>query len=202
MLELLTGSGLAIAAGLNAYIPLLALGVAARFLDIVTLPAAWAWLENEWVLGILGLLLVIEFFADKIPAIDTINDWIQTVVRPTSGGLVFGSASASETVAVTDPSAFVDSNQWVPIAIGVLLALGTHLAKMAARPVLNFVTAGVAAPVVSIIEDSASVLLTVLAVLVPILVILAVPALVVGGWLGVRALRRGHERKQYAIPLP
>ena len=59
VLELLTGTGLAIAAGLNAYVPLLALGLAGRFLDVVQLPAAWSWLENEWVLGILGVLLVI-----------------------------------------------------------------------------------------------------------------------------------------------
>ncbi len=201
MLELLTGAGLAMAAGLNAYIPLLALGLVARFTEIVSLPPAWAWLENEWVLGIVGLLLVVEFFADKIPAVDTMNDWIQTVVRPTAGGLAFGSGSTAETVAVTDPAEFFSSHQWVPILTGVLLALGVHLAKMAVRPVLNFVTAGVAAPVVSVAEDAASVLLAILAVLVPILLVVAVPVLVLGAWLGVRSLRRRHERKKFAVPL-
>ena len=89
MLEILTGTGLAAAAGLNAYIPLLLVGLGARFTDLITLPAGWAWLENEWVLGVVTVLLVIEFVADKIPAVDTINDWIQTVVRPTAGGLVY-----------------------------------------------------------------------------------------------------------------
>ena len=65
MLELLTGTGLAVAAGLNAYVPLLVLGLAGRFLDFVELPSAWRWLENEWVLLIIGVLLVIELVADK-----------------------------------------------------------------------------------------------------------------------------------------
>ena len=88
MLELLTGAGLAAAAGLNAYIPLLLLGVAGR-LDWIQLPTGWVWLENEWIMVVLGVLLVIEIVADKVPAVDTVNDAIQTVVRPASGGIVF-----------------------------------------------------------------------------------------------------------------
>ena len=140
-MEFLTGTGLAVAAGLNAYIPLLILGLAGRFLDFVDLPANWAWLENPWVLGILGVLLVVEIVADKIPAVDSINDILQTVVRPVAGGIAFGTGSASGTAVVTDPAAFFTSGSWVPIAIGVVLALGTHLTKMAARPVLNVATA-------------------------------------------------------------
>jgi Domain of unknown function (DUF4126) len=56
--ELLTGFGLATAAGLNAYIPLLALGLLSRFTDLVTLPHGWAWLENGWVMTIVAVLLV------------------------------------------------------------------------------------------------------------------------------------------------
>ena len=196
MLEILTGTGLAAAAGLNAYIPLLLVGLGARFTDLITLPAGWAWLENEWVLGVVTVLLVIEFVADKIPAVDTVNDWIQTVVRPTAGGLVFGSGSTSETVAVTDPASFFSSNQWVPVATGVLIALLVHLTKMSARPVLNAVTAGVAAPVVSVVEDITSVVLSVLAVLVPVLIAVVVPALVIAVVVFIRRVRRNggvHE---------
>jgi len=179
VLELLTGTGLAFAAGLNAYIPMLLLGLGARFLDFVQLPAGWAWLENEWVLGILAVLLVIEFFADKIPAVDSVNDVIQTVVRPTSGGIVFGSGSASETAAVTDPAAFFESNQWVPVVTGVLIALLVHGAKTAARPVLNMATFGLAAPVVSFFEDVSSVFLSLFAILIPVLVVVVIVVLVV-----------------------
>jgi len=82
MLEFLTGTGLAVAAGLNAYIPMILIGLASRFLDFFQLPETWRWLENPWVLIILGVLLVIEIVADKIPVVDTVNDWIQTIVRP------------------------------------------------------------------------------------------------------------------------
>jgi hypothetical protein len=89
MLEVLTGRGLAVAAGLNAYIPLLILGLAGRILDFVELPSRWAWLKNPWVLGILGVLLVIEIIADKMPVAHSINDWLRSVVRPAAGGIAF-----------------------------------------------------------------------------------------------------------------
>ena len=199
MLEILTGSGLAVAAGLNAYIPLLVLGLAGRFLDFVHLPDNWAWLSNPWVLAILGVLLVIEIVADKIPVVDSINDWIQTIVRPVAGGIAFGTGSASGTAVVKDPAAFFTSYAWVPIAIGVLLALATHLTKMASRPVLNAATVGVAAPIVSTAEDFGSVILSFLALLVPVLVIVAIGGVVVGF---VALFRRRFRRRREAEELP
>jgi hypothetical protein len=83
VLEALTGTGLAASAGLNAYIPLLSVGLLTRYTDAISLPSEWQWLENPWVLSILGILLTIEFIADKIPAVDHVNDVLQTVVRPT-----------------------------------------------------------------------------------------------------------------------
>ena len=129
-MELLTGFGLATAAGLNAYIPLLALGLLSRFTDLVTLPHGWAWLENGWVMAIVAVLLVVEVVADKIPALDSVNDAIQTFVRPTAGGIVFGSGTAAQTAAVTDPGAFAQSGQWIPVAIGVVTALVVSLTKI------------------------------------------------------------------------
>lgn len=189
-MEFLTGTGLAVAAGLNAYIPLLVLGLAGRFLDFVELPSAWSWLENPWVLGILGVLLVLEVVADKIPVVDSINDWVQTVVRPVAGGIAFGTGSASGTAVVTDPGEFFASGSWIPIAIGVLLALATHAGKMIARPVLNAVSGGTAAPVVSTAEDVGSVTLSLSALLLPILVLVLVAALVVGIVIVIRRRRR------------
>lgn len=190
MIEALTGAGLAISAGLNAYIPLLLIGLGSRFLDVMELPSQWSWLENEWVLAGLAVLLVIEIVADKIPIVDSINDWVQTLVRPTAGGLAFGSGASADTIAVTDPAAFVESQDWVPIATGAAIALLVHLAKMAVRPVLNAVTLGVAAPAVSAIEDAASILLSVLAIIVPVLVIAAVPLL---AWWAISAFRRARS---------
>jgi len=197
VLEVLTGTGLAIAAGLNAYVPLLALGLAGRFLDVVQLPAAWAWLENEWVLGILAVLLVIELIADKVPVVDTVNDWVQSIVRPASGGIVFGTGATSETAAVSDPAAFVDSGGWVPIVIGIAIALLVHLAKMALRPAANALTAGAAAPVLSTIEDVGAVLLSVFALLVPVLVVVTLVGAVAAVTL---TLRRARRRRRSVSP--
>ena len=190
-MELLTGFGLATAAGLNAYIPLLALGLLSRFTDLVTLPHAWAWLENGWVMSIVAALLVVEVVADKIPALDSINDVIQTFVRPTAGGIVFGSGTAAQTSAVTDPGAFAQSGQWIPIAIGVVTALVVSLTKSTVRPAANVATAGVAAPVLSTIEDVASVGLVFAAILLPVLVLVGVVLL---GWAVFRILRRRRRK--------
>jgi hypothetical protein len=200
MLELLTGAGLAAAAGLNAYIPLLLVGLGARFLDWIELPAAWAWLENEWVLVILGVLFVIEIIADKIPVVDSINDWIQTIVRPTAGGILFGTGTSSSTTAITDPAEFFASNQWVPIVIGIVLSLVVHAGKTFARPAANTVTVGAAAPVLSTLEDIASVVLSVIAILFPVLVILGLVGLVAGLVAIARRMRRGRREPAGSVP--
>ena len=167
--ELLTGLGLATAAGLNAYIPLLALGLLSRFTDLVTLPHGWAWLENGWVMTIVAVLLVVEIVADKIPALDTINDTIQTFVRPTAGGIVFGSGTAAQTAAVTDPGAFAQSGQWIPVVDRRRRrAGGVADEDRRCGPAANVATAGVAAPVLSTIEDVASVGLVFVAILIPV----------------------------------
>ena len=103
------------------------------------------------------MLLVVEVVADKIPALDSINDAIQTFVRPAAGGIVFGSGTAAETSAVADPGAFAQSGQWIPVAIGVVTALVVSLTKSAVRPAANVATAGMAAPVLSTVEDGVSV---------------------------------------------
>jgi Domain of unknown function (DUF4126) len=177
--------------GLNAYIPLLALGLLSRFTDLVTLPHSWAWLENGWVMTIVGALLVVEIVADKIPALDSINDAIQTFVRPTAGGIVFGSGTAAQTAAVTDPGAFAQTGQWIPIAIGVVTALVVSLTKSTVRPAANVATAGMAAPVLSTVEDITSIGLVFLAILVPVLVLVAVVALV---WALFRIVRRRRRK--------
>jgi hypothetical protein len=145
-MELMTGFGLATAAGLNAYIPMLLMGLLSKFTSLITLPSGWTWLENNWVMAVIAVLLAVEIVADKIPALDTINDTVQTFVRPTAGGIVFGSGTAAQTAAVSDPAEFARTGQWVPVVIGVVTALVVHLTKTAVRPAANVATAGVAAP--------------------------------------------------------
>ncbi len=192
MLEALTGTGLAASAGLNAYIPLLLMGLLARFTDLIHLPGSWHWLSNGWVLLILAVLLAIEMVADKVPLVDHVNDLVQTAVRPTAGGLAFGAGSASKTVTVSDPATFFSSHQWVPIVAGILIAFCVHGVKSAARPVVNVSTAGFGAPIVSTIEDFGSVALSLLAVVLPVLVLVGLVLLV---WFAVWVVRRRRRRR-------
>ncbi len=190
MLEALTGTGLAASAGLNAYIPLLTMGLLARYTDTIDLPTGWSWLSNGWTLLILALLLAVEMVADKVPVVDHVNDVVQTVVRPTAGGLAFGAGSSSETVTVSDPGSFFGSHQWVPIAAGVLIALCVHGVKAASRPVVNATTAGFGAPVASTAEDFGSVVMSVLAILLPVLVLVGLLFMVLAAIWVVRRRRR------------
>jgi hypothetical protein len=192
---MLTGAGLASAAGLNAYIPLMVVGLLARYTDLINLPSGWGWLSNGWVLLILGVLLAVEVIADKVPAVDSVNDVVQTFVRPTAGGLAFAAGSGSETLTVQNPSDLFTQKLWVPILLGVLIAFSVHGVKAVARPVLNVGTMGVAAPVVSTAEDTASVSLSLVAIIIPVLVVLFLIALI---WLTVVTLRRRRRRRLQA----
>ncbi|RLK13449.1 uncharacterized protein DUF4126 [Micromonospora sp. M71_S20] len=194
MLEVLTGTGLAASAGLNAYVPLLTMGLLARYTSLIDLPGGWQWLGNGWVIAILAVLLVVEVVADKVPVVDHVNDVVQTVVRPTAGGLAFGAGSSSETVTVSDPGSFFSSNQWVPVVTGVVIALGVHLLKSAARPVINATTAGVGAPVASTAEDATSVAMSVVAIILPVLVLAFLLGFVVFVFWFIR--RRSDRRRE------
>lgn len=196
MLEALTGAGLATSAGLNAYIPLLAIGLLGRFTDLIDLPAGWNWLSNGWVIAILVVLLAIEVVADKVPVLDSANDIVQTIVRPTAGGLAFGAGASSETTTVTDPGSFFTSHQWVPVAVGIVLALGVHGIKATARPVINATTVGVGAPIASTTEDIVSVVMSVVAILLPVVILLFLLGLVA---FFVWAVRRRGARKRRAV---
>lgn len=164
-MDILTGLGLAVPAGLNAYIPLLTVSVAQRF-GWIELAEPYALLGEWWAIALIAVLLLIEMVADKIPAVDSVNDAIQTFVRPAAGGLL--------TVAAAGDGA-VHPAVWV--VAGVLVAGSVHAAKATARPAITASTAGMGAPVVSLVEDVISFATTILALVAPILVGLVVLAL-------------------------
>ena len=159
--EILTAFGLSASAGLNAYIPLLMIGLLGRFTSFIKLQAPFDILTNEWVLGALGVLLVIEFFADKIPVVDHINDFISTFIRPAAGALLFASQA----------NVLRDVHPAIPIIAGLLIAGAVHATKATARPIINGATFGVATPVVSFVEDVVSFVGSLLAVFLPIALI-------------------------------
>lgn len=170
--------------------PLFLLGLADRFVPAVNLPAGWAWIGSDIALWILGALLILEIVADKIPAFDSINDVVQSVLRPASGGIVFGAGANAETIAVDDPATFFSQNTWVPIVIGVVIALIVHVTKATGRIAANAVTGGFAAPVLSTAEDGASFLLAALAIIIPVLAGLLLLALIVAVVMMFRRRRR------------
>src|SRR5262245_2574668 len=110
--------GLSASAGLNAYLPLLIVSVAAK-LGVFKLEAPFDVMKSWWVIGALVVLLIIEMFVDKVPAIDTINDIINTFVRPVAGAILFA-ASAN---VITNLSPVIS------IILGLLMAGTVHVAK-------------------------------------------------------------------------
>ncbi|OJU41761.1 MAG: hypothetical protein BGN97_03360 [Microbacterium sp. 69-10] len=195
MIEFLIGSSLAASAGLNAWMPLFLLGLADRLIPAVQLPAGWSWLSGDIALWVIGALLVLEIVADKIPALDSLNDIVQSVLRPASGGIAFGAGAGAQTVAVEDPSAFFTDNAWVPIVVGVGIALAVHVVKAVGRVAANSVTGGLAAPALSTAEDGASFLLALAAIVVPVLALVLLIGLIITA---VVMTKRRRARKRAA----
>ena len=190
MIAALTGMGLSAAAGLNAYIPFMLVALIARFTDVITLPESFSWIESPWAIGVGAVLLLTELVLDKIPAIDTVNDAIQTFIRPSMGGLIFAATTAAEDL---DRSTWMGENPWVGVVLGIVVSGLVHTGKMAARPAINAGTLGMGAPVVSTAEDGASVGLSLVAIFVPVLVVVALAALawlLIWMWLRVRRWKR------------
>ncbi|HET6968844.1 MAG TPA: DUF4126 domain-containing protein [Ornithinibacter sp.] len=197
MLAALTGMGLSAAAGLNAYIPFLIVALVARFTDYITLPVGYEWIESNWAIGIGAVLLATEVVLDKVPAVDTVNDTIQTFIRPSMGGLIFAASTAASEL---DSSTWMTQNPWASVVLGVIISGLVHTGKMAARPVINVGTVGAGAPVVSTVEDGASIGLSVIALVAPVLVIVALALLawvLIWMWLRVRRWRRTRRDPAY-----
>ncbi len=191
LIAALTGMGLSAAAGLNAYIPFLIVALIARFTDVITLPSAYAWMESWWAIGVGSALLLAEVVLDKVPAVDSINDAIQTFIRPSMGGLMGAAMAGAEDL---DRSTWMQENAWVGILLGVVVSGLVHAGKMASRPVVNVGTAGMGAPVASTVEDGASIGIALVAVFLPVLVVLVLAA-IVAALVGIWRLRRRRSRR-------
>lgn len=163
----LTGAGLAAAAGLNAFIPLVIVGLAARFTDFIDLPDNLMWVQSWPTIIIAVLALASELVLDKIPGVDHINDLIQSAVRPLVGGVIFAATAAAAEI---DAQTFWSENPLVGGIVGAIIAGLVHMGKSFARPAVNAATGGTGAPVASFAEDATSVGLSFIAIFIPILV--------------------------------
>ncbi len=182
--NLLGAFGLGAASGLNPWIPLFGLGVAQR-VGAVELSSSFDWLGATPTLVVLGVLFLLDLIGDKIAAIDSVLHVFGLVVAPASGAIVF---AAQENLL---------SNSHPVLAGGVGLVLGgsVQVARTALRPAVTATTGGIGNPVVSAIEDAVSGVLTVLAVIVPVLAFLTLAGLV--AW-AVVVFRRWRSRRAQA----
>jgi hypothetical protein len=160
LLGIFSAFGLSASAGLNAYIPLFTVAIIARYTDWFKLNPPFDTLSNPWIIILLGVLIIIEFLADKIPAINHINDAIQTFIRPIAGAIVF----AASAKVLTDVSPIFS------LALGLLVAGGIHAVKsLAVRPAVTATTGGAGNIPVSILEDLLSTATSILAVVIPVI---------------------------------
>lgn len=187
LINIFSAFGLSASAGLNAYIPLLTISLLAKFTDLVNLREPWNVLEDWWIIGILLFLSMIEFFADKVPAVNHVNDLIQTFVRPAAGAVAF--AASANIVTEVHPV--------LAMGMGLLIAGGVHAAKAGLlRPAVTATTGGTANVAVSMAEDVVSFGISVLAVIVP--VIIAIVMILVTAWIILRWRHSDDDRSRSA----
>lgn len=124
--SLALAGGLAWGSGLRLYAVVFAAGLMAR-MGWLTLPDTLQILSHTWVLWTAGALLVIEFMADKIPAVDTLWDSVHTFIRIPAGALLAALALGDH-----DPALMVAAG-----LLGGTLTAGTHAAKAGSRALIN-----------------------------------------------------------------
>ncbi|MBK8421223.1 DUF4126 domain-containing protein [Candidatus Villigracilis saccharophilus] len=183
LLGVFSAFGLSASAGLNAYIPLLVVGVIGHYFpDTLTLNQPWDLIANPWILILLGVLVIIEMLADKVPAVNHINDLIQTIIRPVAGAIAFAASAKVVT----------DINPVFALACGLLVAGSVHAVKsVAVRPMVTATTGGAGNIPVSIAEDVAATGVSILALMLPIImaVLLVIFFILLAWWLAQRARR-------------
>jgi hypothetical protein len=182
--NLLRACGLSTASGLNAYVPLLTVGLLARYTNLIHLNPPYDVLTHPVVLAVLAVLALLDFLADKVPAVDHALHLVGLVVHPIAGAIL--SLAASSDAGAVHPV--------LAAVCGAVLAGGTHVARMTARPVATVTTAGLANPAVSFLEDVVSLFLSVLAVVVPALAALLILLLAAALFLRFRRRRRRAPR--------
>jgi hypothetical protein len=184
MLDIATAFGLSTSAGLNAYLPLLVVALTARlFPDLLKLNEPWDVMTSWWIIGALIVLLLIEMTVDKIPAVDTVNDVIQTIGRPVAGAILFAGSSG----------VVGDMHPVLAFIAGLIVAGGIHTVKTIARPAVTATTAGMGNWLVSIVEDILALITAILSILIPIIIVL-----IVGFLLLLFVWWRGRRRRRVA----
>jgi uncharacterized protein DUF4126 len=195
MIEVLAGLGrtlgFSFAAGINLYATVAILGLASRY-GWVSLPDQYRVFDNDVIIGVAITLYVIEFFADKIPWVDSIWDAIHTAIRPIGGAVI-----AVQTLG--------DASPGMETLVGLLggtLAASTHFTKAGTRAVANASPEPFSNWILSFAEDVFVVSLGFIALKYPLLATLIVLVALVlmavfAAWI-FRAVRRRWQRPAVA----
>jgi len=175
--------GSAWTSGINLYATVSVLGLLQKF-GATKLPGGLDVLDNWWIIGVAGVLYLIEFFADKIPYVDSVWDVVHTFIRVPAGAIVAYAATnqMDESVGV------------IATLLGGGLAFSSHGTKAALRAGANLSPEPVSNWALSIVEDVIAFVGALLSVFAPVLIaIVLVIFLVFFVWFFpkvVRALRR------------
>ncbi len=151
--------GSAWTSGINLYATVTVLGLLQKF-NLTKLPGGLDVLDNWWIIGVAGFLYAVEFFADKIPYVDSIWDVVHTFIRVPAGALM-----AYATTNQMDPTA-----QTVATLLGGGFALSSHGTKAALRAGANLSPEPVSNWVLSIVEDIIAFVGSILAVFAPVII--------------------------------
>ncbi len=151
--------GSAWTSGINLYATVSVLGLLQKF-GATKLPGGLDVLDNWWIIGVAGGLYLVEFFADKIPYVDSVWDVVHTFIRVPAGAVVAYAATNQLDSSITIPAALVGGG----------LAFASHGTKAAARVAANFSPEPVSNWSLSFIEDGIAMIGTVLAVFAPMVI--------------------------------
>jgi hypothetical protein len=160
------GIGLAACAGLRAFLPLFVVGAAGRFASLPLSPT-FEWLASTPALIVFGVAVVTEVLADKVPIVDHALDVLGGIIKPIAG--TFAAASVLTNLTPVESA-----------VTGLILGGGTagvvHITKAKARLLSSFLTGGLGNPILSLAEDVVSFLGSLLAIVMPalLLVVLAI----------------------------
>ena len=177
--------------GINLYATVLTLGLLARF-HLADLPGDLAYLSHNWILAVAGVLYLIQFVADKIPAVDSVWDVVHTFIRVPAGAVLAATAFAH-----FDPKV-----RLLAVLLGGGVALSSHGAKTATRLAANTSPEPFSNLLLSLLGDAVAVGGTLLMAFHPVVIALIVLLAVVASvlllrWIW-RALRRAFRPQSMA----
>ncbi len=175
--------GLALASGVNTYLPLFGLALFARFSHVVEVSPRFQWLVSDQAIVILAILTGCEILAEKFPGLDNVWDFVHTLLRPVAGALAAGATLSTDRVFET----------LLVMLTGASLATAAHSAKSGLRLVSTSKSLGIANPILSVVDDVAVVGATLLSLYAPwvmlVIVVLCVAVLALMGPPLLRLLR-------------